>query len=90
VAAFRFGNGRTASSTGSATWATCKKRKLKESLAKALAEIAIQEAIARTGNASKINNAQTELNKGDDEAGRDHPDKAIDHYKNSWKSAIAA
>jgi len=55
-----------------------------------LAEIAIAEAKARTGNAGKIATAEAELIKGDVEAGKDHFDKAIDHYKNAWKNAIAA
>jgi hypothetical protein len=55
-----------------------------------LAEIAISDAIVRHGNAGKIKTAKDELTKGDVEAGKDHPDKAIDHYKNAWKNAIAA
>jgi len=55
-----------------------------------LAVIALDEAKAGGGNAGKIKTAEAELAKGDQEAGRDHPDKAIDHYKNSWKNAIAA
>jgi parallel beta-helix repeat protein len=55
-----------------------------------IAQIAIAEAIARGGNAGKISTANSELIKGDVEAARDHPDKAIDHYKNAWKNAIAA
>jgi hypothetical protein len=56
-----------------------------------IAEIAIAEAIANPPyNAGKISTANSELSKGDVEAARDHPDKAIDHYKNAWKNAIAA
>lgn len=55
-----------------------------------LAEIAIAEAEARGGNAGKIATAREELIKGDAEAGKDHPDKAIDKYKNAWKNAVAA
>jgi hypothetical protein len=55
-----------------------------------LAEIAISDAIARGGNVGKIKTANDELIKGDVEKGKDHPDKAIDHYKNAWKNAVAA
>jgi hypothetical protein len=57
---------------------------------RALAVTAIDEAIAANGNAGKIATAIDELNKGDDEAVNDHPDKAIEHYKNAWKNAVAA
>ena len=55
-----------------------------------LATIAINEAMARSGNAAKITSAQSERSKGDVDAANDRPDKAIDHYKNSWKYAVAA
>ncbi len=56
-----------------------------------LAEIAIADAIANPPyNAGKISTANSELSKGDVEAGKDHPDKAIDKYKNAWKNALAA
>ena len=55
-----------------------------------LAVIAIDDAKARGGNASKIKVAEAELAKGDAEAGRAHPDKVIGRYKNSWTSATAA
>jgi hypothetical protein len=56
-----------------------------------IAERAIAEAIANPPyNAGKISTANSELSKGDVEAAKDHPDKAIDHYKNAWKNAIAA
>ena len=52
--------------------------------------VAIGEAIERSGIQSKINSAMSELRKGDAEAMKDHPDKAIDHYKNSWKYALSS
>ncbi len=55
-----------------------------------IATIAISDAVARHGNAGKISMANTDLGKGDVEAGKDHPDKAIDQYKNAWKDAGAA
>jgi hypothetical protein len=55
-----------------------------------LAVIAINEAIARSGNPSKIASAQSELSKGDTDAANDKPNYAIDHYKNAWKYAISA
>lgn len=55
-----------------------------------LALIAIDDAIAANGNAAKIAKAQDELNKGYQDTVANQPEKAIDHYKNSWKNAVAA
>ena len=43
-----------------------------------------------TGHGDFNDNLRMLTNCGVKFAGRDHPDKAIDHYKNSWKNAIAA
>jgi len=55
-----------------------------------LAATAINDAVARRGSAAKIKTAGTELTNGDVDASKDYPDKAIDHYKNAWKNAVAA
>jgi predicted outer membrane repeat protein len=57
---------------------------------RAIAERAIDEAKTDEGKAKKIESAEKELLKGDAEAAKDKPDKAIDHYKNAWKNALAA
>jgi len=55
-----------------------------------LAVNAIADAAAKGSKADKIKRANNELLKGDQEAGLDHPDKAIDHYKNAWNNACDA
>jgi hypothetical protein len=55
-----------------------------------IAEIAIADAIARNGNAAKIQAAQNYLGKGDADAAANKPTNAIDDYKNAWKNAVGA
>jgi hypothetical protein len=55
-----------------------------------LATVALDEAIAASGNAGLIAKAQAELAKGDAELAAGKPDRAIGKYKNVWKYAVAA
>jgi len=42
------------------------------------------------GNAKKLAEANKEMGKASDELAKDHPDGAIEHYKNAWKQAQQA
>jgi hypothetical protein len=57
-------------------------------VARELAQTAIDDAAG--GNPAKLKAAKAALLKGDTEASKDHPDRAIDQYKTAWKNAIAA
>ena len=57
---------------------------------RALALVAIRDAIAAHDNAKKIAEARKELAKGDSEASRRRPDNAIEHYRNAWRQALKA
>jgi predicted extracellular nuclease len=55
-----------------------------------LAQVAIDDAIARGGNASKIAKAKTELNNGIFDASKGKLMEAIDHYRLAWTNARSA
>jgi hypothetical protein len=55
-----------------------------------LAEVALADAIAASGDPHKIAEAQQELAKAADELTKGHFDAAIDHYKSAWKDAEEA
>jgi len=55
-----------------------------------LAQVALGDAIAGSGNARKIQEAQKELQKAADDLARGHFDTAIDHYRNAWRKATEA
>jgi len=57
---------------------------------KALAQVAIDEAVAAGGDAKKIDKANEELSKGDARAYDGKFVDAIEHYRNAWKHAIEA
>jgi predicted extracellular nuclease len=57
---------------------------------RALAQVAIADAIAAGGDARDIAKAQQSLADGDAQAARPDPDKAIQEYKKAWESAIKA
>lgn len=59
-------------------------------ISRSLAQLALDEAIAGHGNASKIAKAQSKLAKGDSEAVRARWDKAIAQYEDSWEYAQQA
>ena len=52
-----------------------------------LAEDAIADAVAASGDPSKIAQAQAELDKAATDLLAGHFDTAVDHYKNAWKKA---
>jgi len=55
-----------------------------------LAQIALDEAIAGSGDPSYISKAESEMAKADDEIAKGKFDKAIDHYKKAWENALKA
>jgi hypothetical protein len=55
---------------------------------KNLAQTAIDEA--GSGDPKKLDEANKEMGKADDELTKGHEDGAIDHYKNAWKKAMEA
>ncbi len=57
---------------------------------RSLAQVELGEAIAASGNAKKIAEAQGELAKAADELSKGHFDHAIDHYKAAWTKAVQA
>ena len=52
-----------------------------------LAQVALGDAIAASGDPKKIAESQNELVKAADEITKLHFDHAIDHYKTAWKKA---
>jgi hypothetical protein len=54
---------------------------------RSLAEVALADAIAASGNPKKIAEAQNELAKAADEIVKGHLDAAIDRYRNAWRKA---
>jgi hypothetical protein len=50
----------------------------------------INDAISRGGDSQKIDGANNELAKGDDQLANGKPDDAIEHYKNGLKQALKA
>jgi hypothetical protein len=52
--------------------------------------IAINEAIARNGNAGKISSANSRVSQGDADAAADKPTNAIDDYKRAFSDATSA
>ena len=59
-------------------------------ISRALAQLALDEAIAGQGAASKISKAQSKLAKGDSEAAKGKLDAAIAHYEDGWEYAQQA
>jgi len=57
---------------------------------KALAKVAIDDALTAHGDLKKINKANGELGKGDAGVADSHFTDAIEHYRNAWKHAIEA
>ena len=57
---------------------------------KLLALVAIEDAVAASGDAKKIDKANDELGKGDARVADGHFTDAIEHYRNAWKHAIQA
>ncbi len=57
---------------------------------RSVAQIALNEAVARNGNASKIKAAQTAFAQGDKDFAGNKYDTCIDDYKNAWANAIIA
>jgi len=55
---------------------------------KLLALVAIEGAVAASGDAKKIDKANDELGKGDARVADGHFTDAIEHYRNAWKHAI--
>ena len=55
-----------------------------------LAEDALADAVAASGDADKIAHAQQELAKAADEAAKGRFDHAIEHYRKAWKNAERA
>ncbi|MCJ7457028.1 right-handed parallel beta-helix repeat-containing protein [Candidatus Bathyarchaeota archaeon] len=55
---------------------------------KLLALVAIEDAVAASGDAKKIDKANDELGKGDARVADGHFTDAIEHYRNAWKHAI--
>jgi hypothetical protein len=55
-----------------------------------LALVAINDAISRNGDSKKIDGANNELAKSDDQLANGKPDDAIEHYKNGLKQALKA
>ena len=56
----------------------------------ALAQTAIEEAIATDGDAKEIDKAEKEMAKAEDEYDKGNLDKAIEHYKKAWHHAQKA
>jgi FtsP/CotA-like multicopper oxidase with cupredoxin domain len=61
-----------------------------EQVDQSLANIAVAEAIAASGDPKKIAEAQAELAKAAVELSKNHFDAAIDHYKRAWQKAKEA
>ena len=57
---------------------------------RAIASVALSDAIAASGDPKKIAESQNELLKAADEIAKLHFDHAIDHYKAAWKKAREA
>jgi hypothetical protein len=57
---------------------------------RSIAQIALDDAIARNGNASKIKSATTSLANGDKDLDNHKYDSCIDDYQNAWSNAIVA
>jgi hypothetical protein len=55
-----------------------------------LAQIAIDEAVSRGGNATRIANANSEMAKAAADVLAGKFDNAIDHYRNAWQQATGA
>jgi hypothetical protein len=55
---------------------------------RAIAVIAIADAVARNTDANDLAQANTELRKGDEETTAGRPLTAIEHYRNAWKKCL--
>ena len=55
-----------------------------------LALVAINDALSRGGDPTKIDEAGKELAKGDEQLAQGKPDDAIEHYRNTWQQAFKA
>ena len=56
----------------------------------ALAQIAIDDAVAAGGKTKEIEKAEKEMDKADEELVKGHFDHAIDKYKKAWEHALKA